>query len=124
MYEISVRVHFDAAHALREYQGKCENLHGHRFEIVANLRSTHINNIGMVYDFVELRKQLTSIVNEFDHSYLNDQHPFDAINPSSENIATHIFRELSKRITDPSVTVHSLEVWESPNSRVTYFPNA
>ena len=123
MYEISVRVHFDAAHALRGYQGKCENLHGHRFEVVANLRSAHINDIGMVYDFVELRRQLTSIVNEFDHSYLNEKHPFDLNNPSSENIATVIYHQLAERITDPGISVHSLEVWESPNSRVTYFPN-
>lgn len=123
MYEVSVECDFDAAHSLRGYQGKCESLHGHRFRVVANLRVPELNPIGIAYDFVALRQHLEAILSRFDHAYLNEVPPFDGINPSSENIASTVWGELSTRLKGAKVTVSSIQVWESPESCVTYFPD-
>jgi 6-pyruvoyltetrahydropterin/6-carboxytetrahydropterin synthase len=118
MYDISVREHFDAAHALRGYQGKCENLHGHRFEVVVTLRATELDEIGLAYDFTELKRHLREILARFDHTCLNDVPPFDNINPSSENIATTIYKEFQRR----ELLIFSVQVCESAESCVTYIP--
>lgn len=122
MYEVSVRQHFDAAHYLRGYHGKCENVHGHRFEVVVKVRAKQTDEVGMAYDFSKLRRQLEETVNRFDHVCLNDVPPFDSINPSSENIASTIYGELQAALEKENISVHSIQVWESPNSAVTYFP--
>jgi len=122
MYEVSVTQHFDAAHYLRGYQGKCENIHGHRFQVVANLRANQTDDVGMTYDFTLLRRQLGEIVGRFDHTCLNDTPPFDKINPSSENIASTVYNELRALLGGTTAFVHSIQVWESPHSAVTYFP--
>ena len=123
MYEISVEQHFDAAHFLRGYQGKCENIHGHRFRVVVRLKSKMLNDIGIAYDFVELKRHLSDILERFDHTCLNDIEPFEKINPSSENIATTIYQELKPKLAQESISISAVEVWESPQSQVTYYPD-
>ena len=123
MYEISVEKHFDAAHFLRGYQGKCEALHGHRFRVVARISAPRLDSIGMAYDFTELKQHLDSILSKFDHTCLNDVPPFDKINPSSENIATTIYNELKPKLAGTPVSISSIEVWESPQTWVTYRPD-
>jgi 6-pyruvoyltetrahydropterin/6-carboxytetrahydropterin synthase len=118
MYEISVREHFDAAHALRGYRGECENLHGHRFEVVVTLRATELDEIGLAYDFTEFKRHLREILARFDHTYLNDVPPFDKVNPSSENVATTIYEEFQRR----ELLIFSVQVCESADSCVTYLP--
>lgn len=121
MYRISVRNHFDAAHYLRGYQGKCEDMHGHRFEIVVTIESDELNDIGIAYDFADLKRELGDVLKRFDHVCLNDVSPFDSINPSSENIARVAYDELAGRLS--GVVVSSVEVWESPESRAVYTPS-
>ena len=123
MYEIAVEGHFDAAHFLRGYQGKCEALHGHRFRVVVKVGASRLDNIGLAYDFTELKQHLNGILAGFDHVCLNDVPPFDKINPSSENIATTIYNELRPKLADAPVTLAAIEVWESPHTRVTYRPD-
>ena len=122
MYEVSVQQHFDAAHYLRGYQGKCESLHGHRFQVVAKVRAEQIDEVGLAYDFVQLRQQLGEIVGRFDHTCLNEVPPFDKINPSSENIASTIYSELQALLQGTKASISSIQVWESPHSCVTYLP--
>ncbi len=122
MFEISVNQHFDAAHFLRNYHGKCEALHGHRYEVRVTLKASELDEAGMAYDFLELKKQLGSIIYRFDHTCLNDVPPFDKLNPSAENIATTIFHELKPRLVD-TVTLSLVEVWESPENRAAYIPD-
>ncbi len=123
MYQISVEQHFDAAHFLRGYQGKCEALHGHRFRVVVKIGASGVNDIGIAYDFTELKRHLGDIVSRFDHSCLNDVPPFDKINPSSENIAATIYSELKPRLAGAPVSLSCVEVWESPRSGVSYSPD-
>jgi 6-pyruvoyltetrahydropterin/6-carboxytetrahydropterin synthase len=122
MYEVSVQEHFDAAHYLRGYQGKCENVHGHRFEVIASVKTGQTSDIGLAYDFVQLREQLKGILMRFDHSCLNDIPPFDKINPSSENIASTIYTELNNIIEGVNIAISKIQVYESPQSCITFFP--
>ncbi|MCL2615590.1 MAG: 6-carboxytetrahydropterin synthase QueD [Dehalococcoidia bacterium] len=121
MYQITVEQHFDAAHALRGYQGQCENLHGHRFKVLARIQADELNEIGLAYDFRALKAHLGHVLEKFDHAYLNEVAPFDRINPSSENIARTIYDKLAPCIE--GVKLVSIEVWESPESAAEYRPS-
>jgi len=123
MYEISVEMDFDAAHFIRGYQGKCEALHGHRFKVMVTVTAAKLNEIGLGYDFTELKKKLAGILTKFDHTCLNDISPFKKLNPSSENIAATVYTELKKQLKVTPVVIDSVTVWESPQSHVTYKPD-
>ena len=123
MYEISVERHFDAAHFLRGYKGKCEALHGHRFRVVARVKTSELDDIGIAYDFAELKQHLDDILSRFDHTCINDVPPFDNINASSENVASTIYGELRSKLAATPVSVACVEVWESPQTGVIYSPD-
>ena len=120
MYKVSVEHHFDAAHALRGYKGKCESIHGHRFKVVARVTASKLDDIGLAYDFTELKAKLKAILERLDHTFVNEVPPFNKINPSSENIAATIYGELKKELKEAPVILDSVEVWESPTSGVEY----
>jgi 6-pyruvoyltetrahydropterin/6-carboxytetrahydropterin synthase len=123
VYSISVEQHFDAAHALRGYKGKCEALHGHRFRVVARIEANALDDIGLAYDFTELKAHLAEAIARFDHVNLNDVPPFDKINPSSENLAANIYNELTSRLSGDKISLTAVEVWESPQTGVSYSPD-
>jgi len=123
MYQVSVEQHFDAAHFLRGYHGRCDTLHGHCFRVVVRIKASEVDDIGMAYDFVELKRQLGDILSRFDHTCLNDVPPFDNINPSSENIASTIYNELKSKLAGAPVSLACVEVWESLQSGVAYSPD-
>ena len=123
MYEIAVEKHFDAAHYLRGYQGKCEAMHGHRYRVVVKIQADKLNDIGLAYDFTDLKRHLNDILARFDHACLNDVPPFDKINPSAENIAAAIYGELKKKLAGEPITLASVEAWESPEQGVAYRPD-
>ena len=123
MYEISVEKHFDAAHYLRGYKGKCEALHGHRFRVVARVKATGLDDIGIAYDFAELKQHMDEILARFDHTCINDVPPFDKINASSENIAATIYGELKGKLAATPLSISGIEVWESPQTGVIYSPD-
>ncbi len=118
MYYISVESHFDAAHFLRGYGGKCENLHGHRYKVAVKLASTELNEIGLAYDFTDLKSIIKPLLVRYDHTLLNDVPPFDKLNPSAENIARVIFDELNPKVE--GAKLESVTVWESPESFAEY----
>ena len=122
MYEITVEKHFEAAHYLRGYQGKCENMHGHRYRIVVKIKADKLNDIGLAYDFTDLKRHLNVILERFDHICLNDIVPFDKINPSAENIASTIYNELKEKLSADPISLAGVEAWESPEQGVSYRP--
>ncbi len=123
MYEISVEKHFDAAHFLRGYRGKCEALHGHRFKVVARVKSPKLDNIGLAYDFTDLKRHLDAVLARYDHTCVNDIKPFDKLNASSENMAATIYGDLNEKLEGAPVTLVAIEVWESPQTAVIYTPD-
>ena len=123
MYQIAVEQHFDAAHFLRGYQRKCEAVHGHRFGVVVRLDAAQLDDIGLAYDFTDLKRHLNDILARFDHTCLNDVPPFDKINPSAENIAATVYDELKVKLSGEPVILTSVEAWESPEQGVAYSPD-
>ncbi|MEA3459905.1 MAG: 6-carboxytetrahydropterin synthase QueD [Chloroflexota bacterium] len=127
MYEVTIKAHFDAAHALRGYGGKCERLHGHRFQVAVCVAAEETNEIGLAYDFTELKRILRErVISHLDHTNLNETPPFDEINPSSENIARFVYEEMKKALTGVGAQhaaplLRWVRVWESPNAWVTYY---
>jgi len=122
MYEITVEKHFEAAHFLRGYQGKCEAMHGHRYRMVVKIEAIKLNNIGLAYDFADVKRHLNDILARYDHSCLNDVPPFDKVNPSAENIAATIYEELKGKLEGEPVTLICVEAWETPQQGVSYRP--
>jgi len=122
MYEIIVEQYFEAAHFLRGYQGKCENVHGHRYGVVVRFKSEKLNEIGLAYDFTNVKQHLKTVTGSYDHALLNDLPPFDKINPSAENIASAIYKELKDKVNDDAAVLTAVEVWENPQQGVVYTP--
>ncbi len=122
MYQLFVEEHFDAAHHLRNYRGKCEKLHGHRFKVIARLQATKLDENGLAYDFAQIKRYLRETLAQFDHAYLNDVPPFDKLEPSCENIAATIYSELQPHFSETPVKLACVEVWESPTSGAAYSP--
>ena len=116
MYEIKVKSNFSAAHNLRNYRGKCENLHGHNWNIEAIYAYKTLDRAGMAVDFKEAKSLLGAVLKKFDHSYLNKTDVFKKLNPTSENMAKLIYDEIKK----DNKHISAVSVWENENSCATY----
>ena len=121
MFELSVEVSFSAAHQLRGYHGKCENMHGHNWKVQVSVMAETLNEIDLAIDFHDLKRMAREVVAPLDHAYLNDIFPFTEKNPSSENMAKWIFDSMKKKITEDNVRVSSVTVWESDTASATYY---
>lgn len=122
MYQLFVEEHFDSAHYLPDYHGKCERLHGHRFKVVMRVQGSHVGHGGMVYDFAEMKRHLRDELAHLDHCCLNDLEEFTSDPPSSENIARWLYERIAPRISGGEIRLNAIEVWESPTSGVVYAP--
>jgi 6-pyruvoyltetrahydropterin/6-carboxytetrahydropterin synthase len=120
MYLISVKAHYDSAHFLRSYKGKCEKLHGHRYEVEAALAFDALGEGGMAYDFTEAKLHLRAIADHLDHENINDLPPFTEIEPSAENQARWIFDQMKVRLADLAPHLAYVRVWETPNQWAQY----
>jgi 6-pyruvoyltetrahydropterin/6-carboxytetrahydropterin synthase len=116
MYELRVNAVFSAAHNLRGYEGKCENLHGHTWKVELCASGDTLNNIGMLCDFKELKGKLREVLSMFDHNYINEIKPFDKINPTAENLARFIYESVEKYFNN----IKEVVVWESEDAGATY----
>jgi 6-pyruvoyltetrahydropterin/6-carboxytetrahydropterin synthase len=121
MFELSVEVSFSAAHQLRGYKGKCENMHGHNWKVQISVMAETLNEIDLAIDFHDLKRMANEVTAPLDHAFLNDIFPFTEKNPSSENMAKWIFDSLKKKITDERVRVSAVSVWESDTASATYY---
>jgi len=121
MYELTVKGHFDAAHALRGYPGECKNLHGHTWDVEVTVAADALDEIGIVYDFKDLKADLAAVLEPFDHAYLNDVPPFDELSPTAEHLARVVYDGLTGRV-DPRVSVVEVALWESPIAKLVYRP--
>ncbi len=122
MYELKVITNFSAAHQLRNFEGACENLHGHNWKIEIYVTSETLNEAGIVIDFRALKERVNTIMEDLDHKFLNDLKAFRNHNPSSENIARYIAEQLSLSLNDPEIKVSRVTAWESETSCATYYP--
>ena len=121
MYEIKVISTFSAAHSLRNYPGNCKNIHGHNWKIEVVMQSLNLDNIGMAIDFRRLKQETQGLLDTLDHTYINENTPFNSINPTAENMARWLYESLSKKLNDQNAKVSRVNVWENENSSASYF---
>lgn len=123
MYELRVTGHFAAAHQLKNVTEKCENLHGHNFQVEASVEGEELNQAGVLMDFGLLKKALRGILDSLDHCFLNEHPAFLGKNASSEVIARFIAEELGKELKEKKgVRVRRVRVWESENASASFYP--
>ena len=123
MFEVTIEETFAAGHALRNYRGKCENMHGHNYRAEVTLRGAELDAIGLLVDFVELKKVVHAVLDRMDHQWLNDFPPFDVLNPSAENMAKYIYDEVTAGLKPKEgVSVASVRLWETYTASALYFP--
>ena len=125
MYELKVEGAVEAAHQIPNYPGKCARLHGHNWVVEATVKGTELDELGMLVDFKAVKKELGTVLDAFDHRFLNDLAPFSqGVNPTAENLAHIIFERLAASSIFPEgegrAYLASVTVWESPKSSVTY----
>lgn len=121
MFIVSVQAHYDSAHFLRHYKGKCERLHGHRYVVELALATDELDRSGIAFDFVDIKRNLRELADYLDHNNLNDLPPFDTIEPSAENQAKYFYDEMKRRL--PPRMAESIvyaRVWETPTQWAQY----
>lgn len=125
MYEVRVEADFAAAHFLKDYHGKCENLHGHNYKVYAHVRGDRLDEGGMLLDFSELKASLRKVCGLLDHKNLNH---FDCFkqNPSAERIASFIAENILEDIPalikkdTGNAHLYAIDVFETDTSRARY----
>lgn len=137
MYELRAESSFDSAHFLTNYYGKCENLHGHRWRIVAYLAVDSLGSEGterdMVVDFGSFKETLRSLTNHFDHMFLVEEGSlaqqtisaleaegfsllFLPFRTTAENLARYFYEELAAK----GLPISRVDCYETPNNRASY----
>jgi len=120
LYELKIVTHMAAAHRLRDYEGGCENLHGHNWKIEVHVAGRELGQNGLLVDFKHVKEITAGLIKELDHTFLNDLAPFKSVNPSSENIARHIYQSLGRILNDGNVKVSKVTAWESDTACAAY----
>ncbi|QSH42306.1 6-carboxytetrahydropterin synthase QueD [Lentisphaerota bacterium ZTH] len=123
MFEVDICRSFSAAHFLRGYKGDCSTLHGHNWTVQAYLRAEKLDEIGIACDFKKIKRELDTIIEEYDHTNLSEHPDFVNSNTTSEIIAKTIFERLAEKLNDDNLKVHRVRIGESPGSGATYFLN-
>jgi 6-pyruvoyltetrahydropterin/6-carboxytetrahydropterin synthase len=124
MFEVTVEQTFAAAHALRNYKGGCEKVHGHNFKVQVVISGERLDDAGLLVDFIDVKNLMDRVLGRLDHQNLNETAPFDVKNPSAENIAEHICVEMTSGLKDTPVPVRiqEVKVWETDIQSATYRP--
>ena len=121
MYRLKINSYFASAHNLINYQGDCENLHGHNWKVEVTVAARELDKAGLGIDFKILKSETNTILKTLDHKYLNELCPFKECSPSSENIAKYLFHEMGKRLNNENITVEMITVWESDFASASYY---
>lgn len=122
MFEICVRQSFAAAHSLRGYEGKCARVHGHNYTVELTLQARRLNEIGLVTDFVDVKRRMKEVIESLDHYFLNELPPFDKLNPSAENIAWHFYQQLKDGWPE-GVRLAQVRICETETADAVYRPD-
>ena len=120
MYRLTVRRRFSAAHSLRQYHGKCAQLHGHNYNAEITIQGDRLDEAGMIVDFAELKALCDEVLDRLDHTYLNELPEFAEANVTAENLAAFIFHALNDALSHPTVSIFEVKLYETEDSAVTY----
>lgn len=119
MFELKVISSFSAAHHLLNYEGECENQHGHNWKVEIFVKGEKLDKSNILVDFKVLKKELKKVLDILDHKDINELPQFKDISPSSEILAKYIYEEMSKIFPQ----VSKVGVWENENSCSMYYEN-
>ena len=117
MFEIKAQLYFSAAHHLLNYNGECENQHGHNWLVEAFVKGDVLDKSNILIDYKVLKRELKAVLDLLDHKDLNELEYFKGISPSSEIIARFIYKKLKEKF----YTITRVSVWETERARATYF---
>ncbi len=137
MYGLKTESSFDAAHFLTDYHGKCENLHGHRWRVVAYLAQDELQDAGthkdMVIDFAEFKHALRDLTEAFDHSFVVEEgslmdktlaclreEGFSLSIVPFRTTAENLSRYFADRLEEQGFPVSEVDVYETPNNCAIY----
>jgi len=121
VFEVYVKTHFSAAHSLTGYEGDCARVHGHNWVIEVFVRCKELNEIGIGIDFRDVKEGVEEVLEGLDHFNLNELPTFKAVNPTSENIARFLYRELAKKFNSNAAKVSRVKVSETPGTGASYW---
>lgn len=137
MYTLHSEASFDSAHFLKDYQGKCRNIHGHRWKVKVEIYAENLqkqgNFRGMILDFGEIKQELKEITDYFDHAFIIEKHSlknsllnvlleekFHIIEvdfrPTAENFAKFFYEHFAKK----GFPILKATVYETPNNCASY----
>jgi 6-pyruvoyltetrahydropterin/6-carboxytetrahydropterin synthase len=123
MFEVTVEQTFAAGHALRDYHGKSEDVHGHNYRVRVTVEGEQLDATGLLVDFLEVNRLISGAAGYLDHRFINDLAPFDVINPSAENIAKYFYDKVSAGLRNAvPVRISAIQVWETDTSSAVYRP--
>ena len=117
MYEIKAQMYFSAAHHLLNYEGECENQHGHNWLVEAFVRGTQLDKSNILIDYKVLKRHLKSVLDLLDHKDINELPDFKGISPSSETLAKYIYDKMKEQIPQ----ISKISIWETSTSCASYF---
>ena len=124
MFEITVQGGFSSGHFLRDYQGKCENPHGHNYRVLVTLMGAELEPNGLLLDFKLLKGVLKPTIEYLDHHMINEREPFTTVNPSAENLAKYFFDQTAQHLQDTTegrVRVKDCTIYETDTSFAKYY---
>lgn len=139
MYSLTIEQSFDSAHFLAGYEGKCGNIHGHRWRVIVEVKSEELREDkqqrGMCVDFAELKKDLKLEVESLDHTFIIEQNTLRErtltalteegfriiqmeFRPTAENFSRYFYEQM----TEKGYCVAAAHVYETPNNCASYRP--
>lgn len=139
MFKLKSEIQFDMAHYLSGYEGKCSNIHGHRYKLIAKIASEKLHTEGqkrgMVEDFGDFKKALKVIEETFDHklviennedgrkvaeSLKNLSNNFDIVFVDYRVTAEEMSRDIFNRLKSMGLPIYEVELFETPNNSCIY----
>ena len=125
MFEVKVEKSFSAAHHLLNYEGVCENQHGHNWKVEVYVKGKFLDKSNILIDFKILKKELDEILSYLDHKDINTLQEFKNESPSSEFLSKYIYEKMQIRLAKlelkEGTRVSKVAVWETPTSRAVYY---
>lgn len=120
LYTLKIRTEIAASHIIEGHSGKCARLHGHNWKIDVEVQVRELDRLGMGMDFADLKAETKAVTEPLDHRHLNDMPGFAGINPTAENVAAYVYREVAVRLNTDSIKVSRVTIWETDRASVSY----
>ncbi len=120
MFSVTVSSTFNAQHSVT-VKNVDETPHNHEWGVAVVLEGSSLDEDGLLIDFIEVERVLEQIITPLSNSNLNEIDILGGANPSAEQVAFYVGKEMNKHIHNP-IRIHSVTITEAPNCQATYIP--